>query len=390
MSEAKDSASGISAVDLFCGVGGLTHGLIKGGIAVGAGVDVDPACKFPFEENNSASFLQKDVKELSATEVRSYFTPNSFSLLAGCAPCQPFSTYSRGKRSKKRGQDWQLLREFGRLVRDVQPDLVTMENVSQLAGHEIFEEFLIALDGYHKSWSIIECSTLGVPQSRKRLVLLASKLAPVALDLSNSRVASRTVRDIIYGLPSIEAGGSDPDDPLHTASALSPLNIKRIMASKPGGTWRDWDPSLRAKCHTVDSGASYPSVYGRMEWDKIAPTITTQCFGYGNGRFGHPTQNRAISLREAAMLQTFPSNYRFIADGEKVNFSSLGRLIGNAVPVRLGEVVADILTRHVEVVRNLFLAGWVAFDAVERLANSTFEVLQSAGRRDYLPIGGPA
>jgi DNA (cytosine-5)-methyltransferase 1 len=353
MSGTTSSSSAISAVDLFCGVGGLTHGLMKGGITVGVGVDVDPACKFPFEENNSASFLQKDIKELSAGEVYPYFTSNSFSLLAGCAPCQPFSTYSRGKRSQKRGQDWQLLREFGRLVREVQPDLVTMENVAQLAGHEIFEEFVAVLDGYYKSWSVIECSMLGVPQSRKRLVLLASKLGSIGLDLPASPDAAPTVRDIISDLPPIEAGESDPGDPLHTASSLSPLNKERIMASKPGGTWRDWDLPLRAKCHTLGSGASYPSVYGRMEWDKVAPTITTQCFGYGNGRFGHPEQNRAISLREAAMLQTFPRNYRFIADGEKVLFSRLGRLIGNAVPVRLGEVIAEALRRHVETVKQV-------------------------------------
>jgi len=353
MSEIASSYRKISAVDLFCGVGGLTHGLIEGGIAVGAGVDVDPACKFPYEENNSAYFLQKDVKKLSANEVRPYFTPNSFSLLAGCAPCQPFSTYSRGKRSKKRSQDWQLLREFGRLVKEVQPDLVTMENVAQLAGHEVFKEFVAVLDGYYKSWSVVECSTLGVPQSRKRIVLLASKLGSAGLRLPTSLDTAQTVRDTIFDLPHIEAGESDPGDPLHTASSLSPINRERIMASKPGGTWRDWDPSLRAKCHTLESGASYPSVYGRMEWDKVAPTITTQSFGYGNGRFGHPEQNRAISLREAAMLQTFPQNYQFIADGEKVLFSRLGRLIGNAVPVRLGEVIAEVLRGHIEMVCGL-------------------------------------
>jgi DNA (cytosine-5)-methyltransferase 1 len=353
MSETANPSPEISAVDLFCGVGGLTYGLIAGGVAVGAGVDLDPACKFPFEQNNSATFIEKDVKELSPDDIRPYFSKDSFSLLAGCAPCQPFSTYSRGKRSKKQGQDWQLLRAFGELVEDIQPHLVTMENVAQLAGHEIFEEFLAALHGYHKTWSVVECSTIGVPQSRKRLVLLASKLGSTGLALPPSLGTTQTVRDTIFDLPRIEAGESDPLDPLHTASSLSPINKKRIVASKPGGTWRDWDPSLRAKCHMLDSGASYPSVYGRMEWDKVAPTITTQCFGYGNGRFGHPEQNRAISLREAAMLQTFPRDYRFVADGEKVRFSHLGRLIGNAVPVRLGEVIAETLMGHVETVCGL-------------------------------------
>ena len=129
--------------------------------------------------------------------------------------------------------------------------------------------------------------------------------------------------------------------------------MRRIQASKPGGTWRDWDPDLLANCHKKSSGATYPSVYGRMDWDSSAPTITTQCFGYGNGRFGHPEQDRAISLREAAMLQTFPRSYQFVDPGQKVRFNQLGRLIGNAVPVRLGEVIAEVLTRHVQLTLNI-------------------------------------
>jgi len=123
--------------------------------------------------------------------------------------------------------------------------------------------------------------------------------------------------------------------------------LKRIKASTPGGTWRDWPKTLVAECHKKHSGDTYPSVYGRMEWDTPSPTITTQCFGYGNGRFGHPEQDRAITLREAAILQTFPHNYHFLRAGEAVRFSVLGRLIGNAVPVRLGEVVGETLIKHV-------------------------------------------
>jgi DNA (cytosine-5)-methyltransferase 1 len=225
-----------------------------------------------------------------------------------------------------------------------------MENVVQLVTHDVFDDFLNALAGYHVSWSFVECSVLGVPQSRKRLVLLASKLGADGLEMPTDPGSVRTVRDMISDLPPINAGESYPDDPLHTASSLTPLNMKRILASKPGGTWRDWDPALRASCHRRGSGLSYPSVYGRMEWDKVAPTMTTQCFGFGNGRFGHPEQDRAISLREAAMLQTFPRTYRFVADGDPVHFSRLGRLIGNAVPVRLGEVIAQVLQRHVKMV----------------------------------------
>jgi DNA (cytosine-5)-methyltransferase 1 len=155
-----------------------------------------------------------------------------------------------------------------------------------------------------------------------------------------------TVRSAIGHLRPIEAGEADPNDRLHSASKLSDLNMRRIRASSPGGTWREWDRSLLAACHRKESGGSYPSVYGRMEWDSPAPTITTQCFGYGNGRFGHPEQDRAISLREAAILQTFPEGYKFLGDGERPSFSKFGRLIGNAVPVRLAEVVAKSVLQH--------------------------------------------
>lgn len=341
----------ISAVDLFCGVGGLTHGLVRSGVNVTAGVDLDPSCRYPYEANNDARFIERDVNDLTSAEILPYLNQGDFSLLAGCAPCQPFSTYSQSGRSKKRGQDWQLVSNFGDLVADLQPDLVTMENVAQLASHSVFKRFLKSLRGYYVHWSVVECTRIGVPQSRKRLVLLASKFGDAGLDrIDHMSSPARTVRDEISGLPALRAGEQHPSDPLHTACSLSDINMRRIKASKPGGTWRDWDPELLAACHQKSSGATYPSVYGRMEWDVPAPTMTTQCFGYGNGRFGHPTQDRAISLREAAMLQTFPRDYKFLDEGEKVRFNRLGRLIGNAVPVRLGEVIGETLQQHVETV----------------------------------------
>lgn len=337
----------IVAVDLFCGVGGLTHGLLKGGVDVRAGIDLDPDCRFPYEANNNAKFVEADVTTLAASDVGNHFGSAKLRLLAGCAPCQSFSTYSRSGRSRKRELDWQLVASFGRLIKDLQPELVTMENVPQLADHKVFDDFLRCLGGYSVKWEVVECSALGVPQSRRRLVVLASRLGARGLALPGLAMSAPTVRDVIGALPSLPAGGQDADDPLHTAPRLSPLNVRRIKASTPGGSWRDWEPSLQAECHKKTSGATYPSVYGRMEWDKVAPTMTTQCFGYGNGRFGHPQQDRAISLREAAMLQTFPATYDFVPKNEPVRFNKLGRLIGNAVPVRLGEVIAGVLSEHV-------------------------------------------
>lgn len=351
MNNAKENTD-IAAVDLFCGAGGLTHGLIRGGINVVAGVDLDASCRYPFEENNSpASFIKQDISEYSSASVLELFGDAKYTMLAGCAPCQPFSTYSRSDRKKRGSSDWELVASFGRLIQEVRPHFVTMENVPQVEYHSVFQDFIKALKGYHVIWGTIDCSTIGIPQTRKRLVLLASRLGQEGLSLPGSTGEIKTVQDTISHLPPLSAGGVDTNDPLHISSKLSDLNLKRIKASRPGGSWRDWKPSLRAACHRKDSGNTYPSVYGRMEWNKPAPTITTQCFGYGNGRFGHPEQHRAISLREAAMLQTFPYHYAFIKKGDRVTFNILGKLIGNAVPVKLGEVIASAFIRHLRTIR---------------------------------------
>lgn len=342
----------VHAVDLFCGAGGLTYGLESAGVFVKLGVDIDPTCAHAIEMNSKAKFLQADVANLDASIISSAFSGGEFTLLAGCAPCQPFSTYSRSAKRKhgvdageSRNDDWRLVVHFGNIIRQTQPDVVTMENVPPLAQQDVFKEFLAGLDGYWVDWKVLECHSIGLPQTRKRLVLLASKLGPITIpEISRPQ---KTVKATIGKLPPIFAGESDPNDRLHRSSRLSPKNMERIRSSRPGGTWRDWPIDLRSSCHTKESGATYPSVYGRMEWGEPAPTITTQCFGYGNGRFGHPEQDRAISLREAAMLQGFPRGYSFIPDNEPVSFSRVGRLIGNAVPVTLGKVLGEIVLEHV-------------------------------------------
>ncbi len=341
------TSSDIKAIDLFCGVGGLTHGLVRGGVNVVAGIDVDGLCRYPYEENNApAVFMERDIKDYPGASISKLLRNARFTLLSGCAPCQPFSTYSRSSRKQKSNLDWELISSFARIIQEVQPHFVTMENVPQVKGHPVFQEFLKALNGYHVEWSILNCSRIGIPQTRKRLVLLASKLGPEGLSLPTSMESPPTVHDTISCLPQLEAGNVDESDSLHVACRLSELNLERIRASRPGGTWRDWNPSLRAKCHRKNTGGTFPSVYGRMEWNKPAPTITTQCFGYGNGRFGHPEQDRAITLREAAMLQTFPRGYQFVKKGEQIRISTLGRLIGNAVPVKLGEAIAETFLKH--------------------------------------------
>ena len=346
----RSAATKIKAIDLFCGAGGLTRGLEAAGIDVVAGVDIDPACEYPFTANNSAIFLKKSVEDVTEADFTDALKDASLTLLAGCAPCQPFSTYSQGTATPE-DKRWNLLNHFARLVKEVQPDLVTMENVPRLEKQAVFAKFVADLknDGFHVFHKVVDCADYGVPQHRQRLVLLASKHGPIEMIAPTVKTdLYETVRDAIEELPPLKAGNVCPDDPLHQASELSPLNLKRIRASKAGGTWRDWDKELVADCHKKKTGKTYPSVYGRMGWDEPAPTMTTQFFGFGNGRFGHPHQNRAISLREGAILQSFPRGYKFVAKGEPIYIKTIGRLIGNAVPVKLGKAIGKSIVRHIK------------------------------------------
>lgn len=337
----------IEAVDLFCGVGGLTYGLAQAGITVKAGYDIDPACRYPYEANNGAKFELKSIAEVSGDELAQWYSPDAIRLLAGCAPCQPFSSLANTVAEKDEVK-WGLLGEFARLISELKPELVTMENVPRVTNHAPYREFIatLAAQGYSLDTRRVRCADFGIPQERRRFVLVASRLGAINLPAPSGDPV--TVRSAIGDLPKIEAGGADPQDPLHKARSLNALNLARIQASRPGGTWHDWPEELRSPCHRQKSGASYQSVYARMLWDRPAPTITTQCYNFGTGRFGHPDQDRAISLREAAILQSFPRDYLFVAPGEEVKFNSVGRMIGNAVPPRLGLLVGETFIDHVE------------------------------------------
>ena len=338
------------AVDLFCGAGGLAYGMQRAGVGIAAGIDIDPACRYPFEANVAAPFHERDIAGVGPDELASLYPGDRVRVLAGCAPCQPFSSYTRTKGGDH--DEWRLLPRFAELAVEARPEIVTMENVPRLRKHPVFKEFLDALGGagYHcGAGRVVQCAEYGVPQTRRRLVLLASLLGPIDLVRPEGGAGRpATVRETIGRLEAIPAGGSSGSDPLHKASRLSDRNMERIRQSAPGGTWRDWGNGLRAACHARETGKTYPGVYGRMEWDRPGPTITTQFHGYGTGRFGHPEQDRALSLREGAMLQTFPEGYRFAPDGDPVRFRMIARMIGNAVPVRLGEAIGQSIIRHLE------------------------------------------
>jgi DNA (cytosine-5)-methyltransferase 1 len=342
-----------TAIDLYCGAGGLTRGLLNAGVRVAAGYDIDDMCRFPYECNNpGARFHRKSITALTESDLVRHYPKNHARILVGCAPCQTFSKYTQGLENKS-DPKWTLLRDFARLVRGVKPDIVSMENVPELQRYKIFRDFLSVLtdEGFYfandpEKW-MVYCPDYGIPQYRRRLVIVASRFGPIDLIPPTHRPSEyRKVKDVLWNLPPLGAGEVCVADPLHRTSTLSALNLRRIRASRAGGTWLDWPRQLRADCHKEKSGESYSSVYGRMEWEKPSPTITTQFYGFGNGRFGHPEQDRGISLREGAILQSFPKRYQFVQAGGNYGFKSIGRMIGNAVPVRLGAVIGRSITKH--------------------------------------------
>jgi DNA (cytosine-5)-methyltransferase 1 len=338
------------AVELFCGAGGMSHGFFLEGIDVVAGFDVDKTCKYPYEKNNSATFIEKSVSEIDGEEIKKLYPEGSIKILAGCAPCQPFSSYTQKK--KKDSDKWRLLYEFTRLIDYVLPDIITMENVSRLMSYDkgkVFGDFLENLKnrGYKIWYEMVKCPNYGIPQNRRRLVLLASLLGDITL-IPKTHLPKEylTVRDAIGELEPISAGGSSHKDALHRARDLSAKNLQRMMATPEGGSWRNWPEELVLECHKKDTGKSFGNIYGRMKWDEPSPTITTESIGIGSGRFGHPEQNRAISLREAALLQTFPSYYDFIDPSAVLSGKNIAVHIGNAVPVRLGQIIARSIKMH--------------------------------------------
>ena len=340
-------------IDLFCGIGGLSYGLKCQGMKILAGFDLDYTCQYAYETNTGGKFYYRDVKTISGDEINKLYSQkkNVIKVLAGCAPCQPFSSYAFKNKNKDKDK-YNLLYEFGRLVKEVHPDIVTMENVPAIASFKlksVLADFVEVLqnEGYNVKYKVVYCPDYGIPQTRKRLVLLASRLGNIDLiSPTHKKENYVTVKDAIGHLPPLEAGQGCPTDALHRCRALSPLNLQRLKSTPYGGSWKDWPADLMLECHKKESGKSFGSVYGRMVWEEPSPTMTTLCTGIGNGRFCHPVQNSAISAREAALFQTFPITYKFFPNEHEVSLTKASRYIGNAVPPRLGEIIANSIMLH--------------------------------------------
>ena len=352
------------AIDFFCGGGGMTRGLLDAGIQVLAGIDSNPLCRETYENNNHNTYLQCDICELTPKALVDKFPllkNRNDVMLVGCAPCQPFSLLRREELDENGNpiphKSVNLLTEFGRFVKAIKPAHVLVENVPGLKGKgsEVLDEFKLMLkeSGYQWDEKILYAKDYGVPQNRRRYILIASRLFVPKVPKSTHGTAEGllpycTVRQTISKYPKIQAGGDySKKIPNHQCANLSKLLLKRIKATPhDGGSRTDWPSSLVLKCHKTFKG--HTDVYGRMKWDEPSPTLTVKCFSLSNGRFGHPEQDRAISLREAAALQSFSDSYVFYGSVQEI-----GRQIGNAVPVLLAKVMGEyVLKEHDRLAAN--------------------------------------
>ncbi|WP_423920953.1 DNA cytosine methyltransferase [Candidatus Poriferisodalis sp.] len=341
--------------DFFCGCGGASAGFRAAGLEIAFGLDNDSDAAQTFQSNfTGAEFILADIEQVSEDAIDGLVDAwaDHPLLFNACAPCQPFSKQRRGVADPDDTR-LQLLYHLLRFVYRHRPELIFAENVPGLrdgsAGKDLFQRFTQALSelGYRVSHGVIRSQDYGVPQRRGRLVLMASLLGSIAHPKETHGPDSpspkySTVADWIGSLPAIAAGETHPTMPSHRAARLSPLNLERIRATPPGGGWRDLPPHLQPNSRR--SGfKGYTDVYGRLRWNAPAPALTTRCISYSNGRFGHPQQDRALSIREAAALQTFPIEFTFTG-----NLNSQAKQIGNAVPALLAQRFGESIIAHLK------------------------------------------
>ncbi|MFK8185632.1 MAG: DNA cytosine methyltransferase [Phormidesmis sp.] len=334
---------GLTAIDLFAGAGGLSCGLVSEGFNIAAAVEVDPTSAKSYMMNHKAvNVLIDDIRHLSGPYIleKANIRRKELDLLTGCPPCQGFSTL-RTKRKAISEVDARndLIKEVLRLTRSMRPRTVVIENVPNLAADNRFAEFRKGLQkaGYKSEYAVVNASNFGVPQRRKRLVLIAFRDKEIPLNWSTYHHHPATVRDAIGQL---ETAGHSGDHLHDIPEQRTDAVMKRIRATpKNGGSRKDIPHELQCACHMKRSSGFF-DVYGRMAWDSVSPTITSGCSNPSKGRFLHPEEDRAITLREAALLQTFPPDYKFCLDRGK---DHVARQIGNAFPPKLIRPIAKVI-----------------------------------------------
>ena len=340
----------ILAIDFFCGAGGLTHGLIKAGIEVLAGVDNEESLRQTYENGNKGSkFICRDARKINIHALRRLLkiTDEDIVLYTACTPCQPFSTLNQHQGEDDRKD---LLLAFGKIVEQAPPDAILIENVPGLNtkyGRDIYEEFLATIKraGFPEEniySDFLDANDFNVPQTRKRFILMASRHKPIKPP--RRTLKKPVVETYLKDFPEIEHGEKSDDYFNHEARKLQPHLLKIVQAvPKNGGNRSDVkDTSILLKCHQ-EKPKVHKDVFGRMKWNAPAPTLTARCTDVYCGRFTHPVQDRGISVREAAALQTFPDDYVFYGN----SILQLARQIGNSVPVNFAKALGKTIYNHV-------------------------------------------
>jgi DNA (cytosine-5)-methyltransferase 1 len=342
----------ITVVDLFCGCGAVTLGLKNKGFQIVAAVDNDPIACATYQKNHpEVNLYVEDITKVKPDLIKKHLKGRELDLLVVCAPCQPFSTLNKNsKPDDRRG----LILQAIRFIPKLKPKTIFFENVPGLASVKHSSVLDILLEKLSKiGYKVNEPTQLdaadyGVPQRRIRWILLAVKgdkipPLPKAVTPEGQRIS---VKQSIGMLQPLKSGQKDSNDSLHFARAHKEITLQRLkFIPKNGGTRFSLPEKLVLKCHKGFQG--HPDVYGRMSWNDIAPTLTTGCTDITKGRFAHPQDDRAITLREAALLQTFPTSYSFCG-----NATQIANQIGNAVPVRLVEELASMLRKSIPDAKN--------------------------------------
>jgi DNA (cytosine-5)-methyltransferase 1 len=348
--------AGLAAVDIFAGGGGLTVGLKRAGFQVVGAVEIEKNAFATYKANHpEVTAFKQDVCTIIGTSLRKLSSSGQIDLLAGCPPCQGFSSLT--SKYKKTHPGNALVNQMTRLVQEIRPRAIMMENVPGLKdkGKRLFNQFIKTLktEGYVISQEVLQVADYGVPQSRRRLVVLAGKGFAIEMPKpTHHRIGEnglkrwKPVREVIKGMPkpltltdAIRRGGPQAFD-WHIVRLLSSKNQRRLKKARPGRGWTGIPKKLRPVCHQ-NKAAGFSNVYGRMKWSEVSPSITGGCTTFSKGRFGHPSANRTISVREAALLQTFPTDYIF----DTSYMEHACNIIGNALPCDFAQVLAEACAR---------------------------------------------
>jgi DNA (cytosine-5)-methyltransferase 1 len=331
------------AIDFFSGAGGLTEGMHQAGFVTKAAIEINSDAVRAYQMNHKKTIvIQKDIRKVKVSEIKKILKGKPLHLLAGCPPCQGFSSVRRLNRGNVQDDRNNLIFEYLRFVKELRPLTIMMENVAGLKKYYRFKELVSELEdiGYKIKVDVVNVKDYGVPQRRRRLVMVGSRLGTIEIAKGNNERI--TVRDTIEKLEPT----SKTKDELHKIFPKhSDRILKRIMLTpKNGGSWKDLPKSYILECHIGDH-VGFNDIYGRLRWDDYSTTITGGCLNPSKGRFLHPTKNRTITAREAALLQSFPVDYKFPTDIRK---DSLALLIGNALPPKFSYIQSKNIKEHLD------------------------------------------